>query len=74
MFRIDTQIGIAVYTPLYILTSVFLIQGIVFYERYGGNPQNRGLHNMLISLNGETFLFLNCSSALTLCLRVCIGK
>lgn len=74
MFDFETQVGIGVYTPVYILTSGILIQGIVYYEKYGGNPQNRGLHNMLLSLWLELQLFLNCSSALTLCLRICIGK
>ena len=73
-FDFETQVGIGMYTPVYILTSGILIQGIVCYEKYGGNPQNRGLHNMLLSLWLVLQLILNCSSVLTLCSRICIGK
>ena len=73
-FTFETQIGIGIYTILYLPITGILNFGIITFEKFGGNPQKRGLHNMLLSLLLELLLLHNCLSAALSSLRICYGK
>ena len=73
-FTFETQMGIGIYTIFYLPITGILNFGIITFEKFGGNPQKRGLHNMLLSLLLELLLLHNCLSAALTSLRICYGK
>ena len=73
-FTFETQMGIGIYTVFYLPITSILNFGIIAFEKFGGNPQKRGLHNMLLSLLLELLLLHNCLSAALTSLRICYGK
>ena len=48
-FSLETKVCVGLTTTVFVFLILFLNWGIVYYEKYGHDPQKRNFYNMIIS-------------------------
>ena len=57
-YSLTTKVCIGVFSPLGLVITVLLYGGIIYYEKWGNDPQKRSLSNMLMCYFCWTLMIL----------------
>ena len=72
-YSLKTKVCIGVFSPLGLVITVLLYGGIIYYEKWGNDPQKRSLSNMLMCYFCWTLMILVILSISIGSLRICFG-
>ena len=72
-YSLTTKICMGVFSPLGLVTTVLLYGGIIYYEKWGNDPQKRSLSNMIMCCFCWTLLVVVFLSISIGSLRICFG-
>ena len=72
-YSLTTKVGIGILSPIFLVITILLYGGIIYYEKWGNDPQKRSLTNMLMGSFCWNVMALIIFSVSIGSLRICIG-
>ena len=72
-YSLTTKVSVGILSPIFLVITIFLYGGIIYYEKWGNDPQKRSLTNMLMGSFCWNVMALIIFSVSIGSLRICIG-